>query len=204
MSADAFVFDTEFTADGNVLTHGERAWYSRDEALELAQRARAEGEAAAQDQGVAALHKFVSDFGALHAGLVQAATNLREEAAELALAAARKVAGAALDANGEAAASDALVDAVRNLKSAPSIVVIVPRDALPALLPRMEKLKAEGAADAIRLQADDNARPGDWRIEWGEGAHGFDREAVAESVEQAVRARLQDPVGEQPDLFSAA
>lgn len=204
MTADAFVFDTEFTADGKVLSAGERAWYSRAEAMELAQRARVEGESAAQDHGVAALQAFLADFSRLHAGLIQAATQVREEAAELALAAARKIAGAALDANGEAAAAEAMADAIRNLKTGPAIVVIVPKEALPALLPRMEKLKSEGAADAIRLEADPNARAGDWRIEWAEGAQGFDREQVAEAIEQAVRTRLQDPVEEQPDLFSAA
>ena len=204
MTTDAFVFDTEFTADGNVLSAGERAWYSREEATELAQRARVEGESAAQDHGVAALQAFLADFNRLHAGLVQAATQVREEAAELALAAARKIAGAALDANGEAAAIDAMAEAIRNLRGGPAIVVIVPKEALPALLPRMEKLKSEGAAAAIRLEADENARPGDWRIEWAEGAQGFDREQVAETIEQAVRTRLQDPVEEQPDLFSAA
>jgi len=204
VTSDTFIFDTEFTQDGQVLSHGERAWYSRDEASQLTDRARADGEKAAQDKGVAALQAFLADFNRLHAGLVQAAAQVREEAAELALAAARKIAGAALDANGEAAAADALSEAIRNLKTGPSITVIVPKDALPALLPRMEKLKSEGAADSIRLKADENARPGDWRIEWADGAQGFDREQVTDAIEQAVRSRLQDPVGEQPDLFSAA
>lgn len=204
MSGDAFIFDTEFTSDGQVLTAGQRAWYSREEATAMAERARVDGQNAAQDQGVAALQAFIADFNRLHAGLMQAAAQVREEAAELALAAARKIASAALDANGEAAATDALADAIRNLKGGPTIVVTVPTSALPALLPRMEKIKSEGAADAIRLEGDDSARPGDWRIEWAEGAQGFDREQVAEAVGQAVRARLNDPVDEQPDLFSAA
>lgn len=204
MTSDTFVFDTEFTQDGQVLSHGERAWYSRDEASQLTDRARADGEKAAQDKGVAALQAFLADFNRLHAGLAQAAAQVREEAAELALAAARKIAGAALDAKGEAAAAEALSEAIRNLKTGPSITVIVPKDALPALLPRMEKLKSEGAADSIRLKSDESARPGDWRIEWADGAQGFDREQVTDAIEQAVRSRLQDPVEEQPDLFSAA
>lgn len=204
MTSDAFIFDTEFTHDGQVLSQGERAWYSREEASQLSSKARAEGEKSAHDKGVAALQVFLADFNRVHAGLVQAAAQVREEAAELALAAARKIAGAALDANGEAAAIDALTNAIRNLKTGPSITVFVPKDALPALLPRMEKLKSEGLADSIRLKADEGARPGDWRIEWADGAQGFDREKVTDAIEQAVRARLQDPVEEQPDLFSAA
>lgn len=204
MTGNAFIFDTEFAPDGAVLQGGEQSYYSREEAAEIRQRAHLAGEQAAQDQGVAALHSFVSNINAVHAALAQAAAQVREEAAELALAAARKIAGVALDKNGEEAAADALAEAVRNLKSGPAIVVSVPEDALPELLPRLEKLKAEGAVDAIRLQASETAQPGDWRIEWAEGGQGFDREQVAEAVEAAVRARLQDPVAVQPDLFSAA
>ncbi len=204
MSGSAFIFDTEFSPEGDVLQGGERSFYSRNEATELASRARQEGEQAAQAQGVAALYAFMSNIGAIHAGLAQAAAQVREEAAELALAAARKIAGAALDANGQAAAAEALSEAIRNLKSGPAIIVSVPKDAMQALLPHLEKLKASGAADAIRLEPNDNARPGDWRIEWDDGAQSFDREQVADAVEAAVRARLQDPVATQPDLFSAA
>lgn len=204
MSGNTFIFDTEFSPEGDVLQGGERSFYSRDEAAELTSRARHEGEQAAQAQGVAALQTFMSNINAVHAGLAQAAAQAREEAAELALAAARKIAGAALDANGEAAAAEALSEAIRNLKTGPAIVVSVPKQAMQALLPHLEKLKATGAADAIRLEPNDNAMPGDWRIEWADGAESFDREQVADAVEAAVRARLHDPVAVQPDLFSAA
>ena len=47
-------------------------------------------------------------------------------------------------------------------------------------------------------------RPGDWRISWSEGPTGFSREAVEAMIENALRARLQDPVEPQLELFSAA
>ncbi len=203
MSGSAFIFDTEFSPEGDVLQGGERSFYSRNEATELASRARQEGEQAAQAQGVAALYAFMSDIGAIHAGLAQAAAQVREEAAELALAAARKIADAALDANGRGCRRGA-VRGDPQPQVRPAIIVSVPKDAMQALLPHLEKLKASGAADAIRLEPNDNARPGDWRIEWDDGAQSFDREQVADAVEAAVRARLQDPVATQPDLFSAA
>jgi flagellar assembly protein FliH len=202
------MFETEFTPSGDVLRGPDRKFCSREEADQLADKARSEGEVkalqAAETKGFASVDKIVAHLAPVAAQLAGIAEQLRAEAAELAIIAARKIAGAALDKAGDEAAAAAIADVVRQLKLDPVITVSVAPDSLPAVERRMEQLRRQGLGTNLAFVPDANARTGDWKVAWGEGAAGFSRENVEAAIQTIINARLQDPVAPQLELFSAA
>jgi len=206
-SATPFAFETEFTPQGDVLRGPDRKYFSRDEADQLAARARAEGEAKARQtveaKGFASVDRIVAHLAPVAAQLAGIAEQLRAEAAELAIIAARKIAGAALDKAGDEAAAGAISDVVRQLKLNPVVTVSVAPDSLVEVERRMEQLRRQGIGANIAFVASASAKPGDWRVVWGEGSAGFSREGVEATIEAIINDRLQDPVAPQLELFSA-
>jgi flagellar assembly protein FliH len=208
MNAQRFSFETEFTPAGDVLGGPNRKFLSREEADRLAAKALADGEAKARQRaevkGFASVDRIVAHLSPVSAQLAQLADALRRQAAELALIAAKRIAGNALDQAGEKAAADAISQAVRLLKNNPVVVVTLAAESLPEVERRMEQLRRQGSGAALSFVADPNAKPGDWRIEWAEGSIGFSREQVEATIDAIVSARLEDPVEPQLELFSAA
>jgi flagellar assembly protein FliH len=203
-----FLFATEFTSTGEVLSGPDRKYFSREETDQMAAKARNEGEAKARQaieaKGFASVDRIVVSLAPVAAQLSAVAEQLRAEAAELAMIAARRIAGAALDRNGEESASIAIAEVVRNLKLNPTIVVGVPPEAITEVQRRVEQLRAKGVGNDITFVPDPRAKPGDWKVQWGEGSAGFSRDSVEAAIDSIIQARLQDPVAPQLDLFSAA
>jgi flagellar assembly protein FliH len=208
MSAQPFAFETEFLATGEVIGGPGRKYFSREETDQLAAKARADGEAkakqAAEVKGFASVDRIVAHLSPVSAQLAQIADTLRREAAELAMIAAKRIAGTALDQAGEKAAAEAIGQAVRLLKNNPTIVVTLAAESLPEVERRMEQIRRNGQGINMTFVADPDARPGDWRIEWADGSVGFSREQVEAMIDATVAARLEDPVAPQLELFSAA
>lgn len=203
-----FQFATEFTPSGEVLSGPDKKFFSREEADEIATKARAEAEVrgrqAAEAKGFAAVDRIVVNLAPVAAQLSAVAEQLRSEAAELAMIAARKIAGAALDRNGEEVAAQAIADVIRQLKMSPTVTVSVAPEAHAEMERRLEQLRAKGIGGAITFVPDASAKPGDWRVTWAEGSAGFTRTGVETAIDAIITARLQDPVAPQLDLFSAA
>lgn len=203
-----FQFATEFTPTGEVLSGPAKKYFSREEADQLAASARADAEVRARQsveaKGFAAVDRIVVNLAPVAAQLSAVAERLREEAAELAMIAARKIAGTALDKNGEEMAANAISEVVRQLKVSPTIIVSVAPEAHVEMERRLEQLRAKGIGGAITFVPDAKAKPGDWRVTWAEGSSGFSREGVEAAIDAIINARLQDPVAPQLDLFSAA
>lgn len=202
-----FSFETEFTPQGEVLRGPDRKYFSREEADQLAAKARADGELKARQtveaKGFASVDKIVAHLAPVAAQLAGIAEQLRAEAAELALIAARKIAGAALDKAGDEAASAAIIEVVRQLKLNPVVTVSISPDSVNEVERRMEQLRRQGLGANIAFVPDANARPGDWTVVWGEGSVGFSRDGVEAAIEAIINARLEDPVAPQLELFSA-
>lgn len=203
-----FSFDTEFTPAGDVLGAPKAKFVTREAAEQQAMSARAQGEAQARQtteaRGFANVDKIVAHLSPVSAQLAQLADTLRREAAELALVAAKKIAGDALDKAGNEVATAAIAETIRMLKGDPMIVVTLAPEALPEVERRMEQLRRQGQGLKITFVANPNARPGDWLVQWGEGSAGFSREQVEAAIDAAINARLSDPVEPQLELFSAA
>ena len=207
-NAQPFSFETEFTPAGDVLGGPQTKFLSRDEADRLAASARAEGEArakqAAEVKGFASVDRIVAHLAPVSAQLVQLAEQLRREAAELALVAAKKIAGQALDAEGAKQAADAINEAVRLLKNNPVVTVCVAAESLPEVERRMEQLRRAGQGANLAFVAAPNAKPGDWSVTWAEGSVGFRRGQVEATIDAVVIARLDYPLEPQLELFCVA
>lgn len=203
-----FAFDAEFTPAGDVVGGPARKFVPREEVDQMAARALAEGEARARQtaevKGFASVDRIVAHLAPVSAQLAGLAEALRREAAELALIAARKIAGTALDQAGDKAAADAIAEAVRLLRNNPTVVVSLAPESLPEVERRMDQLKRQGRTLNLSFVTDPAAKPGDWRVEWAEGSVGYSREQVEATIEAVINARLQDPVEPQLELFSAA
>ncbi|HOY77509.1 MAG TPA: FliH/SctL family protein [Hyphomonadaceae bacterium] len=202
-----FNFETEFTPQGEVLSGPDRKYFSRDETEVMSAKARADGEAKARQtveaKGFASVDRIVANLAPVAAQLAGIAEQLRAEAAEMAMIAAKKIAGTALDKAGEEAAATAIAEVVRQLKFNPVVTVFVAPEALADVERRAEHLRRLGVGASISFVANPTAKPGDWDVVWSEGSAGFSREGVEASIDAIIKARLQDPVAPQLELFSA-
>jgi flagellar assembly protein FliH len=207
-SSQPFAFQTEFTPSGDVLGGPEKKFLSRQEADQMAASARADGEARARQtveaKGFASVDRIVAHLSPVAAQLAQLADQLRREAAELALVAAKKIGGAALDAEGTRVATEAIGETIRLLKNNPVVTVCVAAESLPEVERRMEQIRRAGQGAGITFAANPAAKPGDWSVTWAEGSAGFSREQVEATINAVVDARLADPIEPQLELFSAA
>ena len=202
-----FNFETDFTPQGEILSGPDRKYFSRDETEVMNARARADGEAKARQtveaKGFASVDRIVANLAPVAAQLAGIAEQLRAEAAEMAMIAAKKIAGTALDKAGEEAAATAIAEVVRQLKLNPVVTVFDTPEALADVERRSEHLRRLGVGASISFVANPNAKPGDWDVVWSEGSAGFSREGVEAAIDAIIQARLQDPVAPQLELFSA-
>lgn len=174
-SVRRYLFETEFAADGAVL-HApapRKTVYTHEDVEAERAAARAEGEAsalaAAERDTAAAVAAVAERLGVLVTRLDAESKALREEAVDLALAAATCVAGAALSRFPEDSVIALFRDVAEHLRAAPRVEVEARADA-QAVRAQLERAGAlagfEGALAVV--EADDGA-PGDVRIAWREG-----------------------------------
>ncbi|MGE0044945.1 MAG: hypothetical protein AB7J28_05710 [Hyphomonadaceae bacterium] len=196
-----YAFDTEFAPDGTILRDGatgekkrltpeeleaerQTAYKSgQRDAVAVAERANADAAAALADHAKAILARLDED-----------ARRLRGEAAMIAMSAARKIAGEALDAFGQERAAAAIEAAMEALPHGPRLIIRVTPAHVDTLKKRIEVLVADHAyAGAILVRADETAKTGDIAIDWTEGVVTFNRDDIAGRVEELIAAALAAP-----------
>ena len=200
-----FAFDTEFADDGTVVREGGTGRLMFTKAEVDAARAEARNEALAEidAQRAAALkvaaEALVQTLAPVQAAAHTAAETLRREAAELALAAAKCVAGHVLDAEATDAAIGAFRELSGDLRDQPYIRLAVADGLASDLAHPLEQAKAAAGLNDLRIELDESTdmQPGDWRVEWAAGAIGFNRERVFSEIERKIAERFES---EQPDL----
>lgn len=105
------------------------------------------------------------------ARLAQESDELRREAAGLALAAARKIAGEAMAAYPVDTMEQVALEAVKDLRSEPRLSVRCNPALVEQLAERLEKTARDAGFDgAIMVRGDDGMPAADIRLEWGAGA----------------------------------
>jgi flagellar assembly protein FliH len=192
-----FSFDTVFDGEGVVVSSAPRPkrHYTPEEVEAVRAQAYAEGErsvtALAEMHAAAALHSVSTSVTAALPLLAHAAHAHRAESAELALAAARKIADAALDQFPTAAAEAALVALAREIEAAPRLVVRAAPELIERLQPALDRVaEACGYPGQIIVKSDPEAAPAAFVFDWGEGRAAFDPEEAAERVAAALRTAL--------------
>ncbi len=184
--ARKFVFDTEFAPDGAILTNAPKRMTDEEIAAEVAaayERGKQDALAQAERQTAAALEALAGAASAVLTRLDAESRAMREEAARVALSAARKIAGAALDQFGEARVVQAVESAMDALRHQPRMVVKLAPEAVEALKPRIDEMReAHGYASTVLVRGQQGLGKGEVVIDWSDG--------VVSSSPQEAEARI--------------
>lgn len=206
-----FAFDTEFDASGAVLRPSawqptRRAYAPAEvEALVAEARRQAREEALAESESRQAM--ALSAIGEALAAAVPALTRVarahREQAAELALAAARVVAASALDRFPTAPLQAALEALGQEIDASPRLVVRAAGldDATRA---RIEQLCADaGFTGATAFRDEPGLPPAAFQLEWADGRAEFEPEAAFARMREALDSALAAEAGHAETLTPA-
>lgn len=194
-SSAKFTFDTEFRGASDVASDAARARQKKTLTIEeietMRADAQAEGTQAASVRAAENIERAASALTiALRAALDQSHAEIegvRAEAAALALAAAKKIAPAALAALPAGDVENALREAMHQAIGEPRITLRAAPDVAAALEGKVEAIAHEEGYDGRVILAADPAIAGaDCRIEWRGG--GSERSEVA--IEAALDALI--------------
>ncbi|PZU74486.1 MAG: flagellar assembly protein FlbE [Brevundimonas sp.] len=203
-----FVFDTEFDADGTVVRPG--AWapakrsYQPAEVEALVAQARLEARQQALSEvahlQAMALTNIAQSVATAMPLLRNAAQTHREQSADLSLAAARAIAGAALDRFPHAPLRAALEVLAQEIDASPRLVVRASGldDERRAAI---EQACAEsGFTGAVAFRDEPGMALAVFQLEWADGRADHDPQASAERVAEALSAALAAEAGHAETL----
>ena len=192
-----FSFDTVFDAAGDIAYAAPRPkrMYTPDEVEQIRLDAHAAGESAALASISAQQQMALA--GIAHAcrqalpSLAAVAHAHREGSANLALACARGIAGAALDRFPEAPLQAALASLAQEIEAAPRLVIA----AAPELAERLQKLLDDTAANlgfagAMQVKPEAELPAHAFTLDFGDGQAAFDPDAAAARVTAVLTAAL--------------
>lgn len=202
-SSRPFAFDTEFDASGVVVTPSSfrpaKRAYAAAEVEALVAQARLEAREAALGEADSLRAMALSAIGqALATGgpiLATTAQRHREQAAELALAAGRTIAGAAMERMPTGPLKTALDALAHEIDACPRLLVRAGGldDAARAEITR---LAAEaGFTGAVAFADEPVAAPAAFVLEWADGRAEYDPAACAARVAEALAAALAAEAG---------
>jgi flagellar assembly protein FliH len=191
-----FTFDTVFDGDGAVYTplRAKRS-FTPEEVEQVRAHAFTEGERSAvvraEEAQAAALAEIAQAAKTALGALARVAHEHRTACAELALAGARAIAGAALEQFPEAPAAAALQTLSREIEATARLMV----RAAPEMVERLqsaldETAQACGFPGQIVVKADPALPLAGFVLDWGDGRAAFDPTQAAERVAEALHTAL--------------
>ncbi len=194
-NSSKYTFDVEFRPEGDLISNQARErmrkGYSQAEIDALCARAREAGIKAGQVRAVEAVAQGLNEAAAAIREALASTHDIveavRAEAAELALSAARKLAGAALAACPAPEVESVLREAMHQAIGEPRLVLHVAPKVAEALSPRLAEIAHEtGFEGRVVVHAQAGLKGSDCRIEWrGGGA-----ERIEESLSQSLGALI--------------
>jgi flagellar assembly protein FliH len=191
-----FTFDTVFEPDGRVTAPARPQKTFSIEELEAARaEAYAKGEqsalAIAQHGQALAVRELADAARTALDALASVAHDHRAGSAKLALAAARKIADAALERFPEAPLDAALQALLREVEAAPKLILRCAPDRLEAMQAALNQAAASSGYPGQIVARDDPALPrAAFVLDWGDGSAAFDPEQAAARVAQALDTAL--------------
>lgn len=199
--ARKFAFDTEFAADGAILSDAPKRMTPDEIDTALAdsyQRGKQDALAQAEQQAAAALEALASAAAALGQKLDVERRALRDDAILLARAAARKIAGAALEAFGDERALAAIETAMDSLRHHPRLLIKLSPQAALSLQSRIAAAaQAHGYGGDIIVRTDPNVGPGTVMLDWSDGVACTDPDETAARVGALMDAALGAAASEE-------
>ncbi len=198
-STSKFTFDTEFRSEVDVVSSAARARQKKtlttEELEAMCARAESHGAEAAGvraaqalDQTIAALViSLRSTLDQSHAEIEQ----VREEATQLAFAAAKKIAPAALAVLPAGDVEAALREAMHQAIGEPRITLRASPDVIAALETRIEDIAhEEGYEGRVMIAADATVKGADCRIEWRGGGSERSEAAIEAALDALIERRF--------------
>ncbi|MEI9887322.1 MAG: hypothetical protein WDN08_12615 [Rhizomicrobium sp.] len=190
-----YTFDIEFRPEGDLISNAARARqkkaYTTEEIDQLSARAREQGMKAGQVRAAEAQAEEIARLtDAVREAVIRsskAADAVRADASLLALAAARKLAAAAVGALPAADVEAVLRHALHQALGEPRIVLHTSAEAAEILKPRLAQIAhEEGFEGRVVISGEAALGPADCRIEWRSGGaerseHGIEA-AIAELI----------------------
>lgn len=192
-----FAFDTVFDDRGGVAYQAPKV--KRSFTLEEVEAAKAQAYAEGERSAVARAEQHAANaLGDISRAVQEAFSTLtavahehRSGSAMLAMAAARKIADAALERFPEAPASAALVALAREVEAQPRITVRVSEDLVERTQAALEETAhAIGYPGQIVARADHHMPPAAFTFDWGDGRAAFDPNEAALRVAEALEAAI--------------
>jgi flagellar assembly protein FliH len=206
--AKAFFFDTEFDAGGEVVRGStwrpvKRAWTQGEVDALVAQAALEARETALAEVAsiqAMALSSIGQALEAAAPALTQIAQAHREQSAELAMAAARVVAAAALDRFPEAPLQAALEALGQEIDASPRLVIRT-GDLNDETRARLQQLGADaGFSGIVAFRDEPGLPPAAFRLEWADGRADFDPADAFARMAEALNSALAAEAGHAETL----
>lgn len=194
-----FDFDTEFDHNGEILREGEsyKRFFTQDDVDAARMWGVEEGRELEEGRCAEALQAVASQMQLILARLANESETLRQSAAVLAVAAARKLAGAALDAYPIETINELAMEAVADLRSEPRLSVRCNPELVEDLAERLEKTARDAGFDgAIMVRGEDGMMNADVRLEWGAGAVERSTSDIETRLNEIVERWLNSPPAE--------
>lgn len=202
-TARRYEFDTVFGTDGAVLRGGADgpALFTRQELEAALAQAREEGRqsesAIAARDSADALSQAASALRRIEHALAREIAEAQAGLVDLALAAAHQIAGAALQSFGAQQACTILAQAAASAGSAPRLVLRVCANQLPEFHDKLVAAATQaGLEGRLFIEAAQHAGEYSCTVEWGEGALGFNPDAIRAEIERAAALHLSQLQGE--------
>jgi flagellar assembly protein FliH len=193
-----FAFDTEFAADGEIVRAGSGGAPKRLSPEEIEaertsayERGKKDALVLAERDTAAALQLLAGAASAILNRLDAESRAMREDATRIAMAAARKIAGVALDAFGVERAAAAVEAAMDTLRHQPRLLVKLSPEAADHLRARIAGMSETHAyAGAVLVRAEPGMKAGQVSIDWSDGVVHLDPAEAAERIESLIEAAL--------------
>jgi flagellar assembly protein FliH len=192
-----FSFDTVFDDVGAVAYEAPRPkrTFTPEEVEAIRARAYAEGERSAvvqaEQAAAVALRQVAAAMNTALQGLAHIAHGHKVNCAELSLACAKSIAGAALDQFPDAPAAAALATLIQELESAPRLIVRTSTPDPERLRTSLEQVAVNaGLTGQITVKDEPGMAHAAFVFDWGDGKAAYDPNAAAARVAEALQAAL--------------
>lgn len=189
-----YAFDTEFTPDGEIMVEPPKRITPED--VQAAntdgyEKGKNDATAQAERRTAAALEAIADAASAVLTRLDAESHAMRVEAARIAMAAAQKIAGAALDSFGIERAAQAVEATMDALRHQPRLVVKLPPEMAEQLKPRITGMcETHAYASAVLVRAEPGLKNGAVVIDWSDGVIAMDPADAARRIEELIEAAL--------------
>lgn len=196
-----YTFDVEFRPEGDLISNAARARqkksYTHDEIDQLCARAREQGMKAGQvraQEAIAASAQHAADtLQAVLSRTSQDIEQVRAEAANIALLAAKKLARAALSTLPQSEIENALRDAMHQALGEPRIVLRTAPAVVEAISARLSEIAHdEGFDGRVQISGDPSLQGSDCRIEWRGGGAERSEQAIEDTLQEIIARHFAD------------